>query len=83
MSLQDRVIRTIEKNLEGKERSTITPATDLRHDLGVDSFAMLIIINALEDEFSITIEEKDFIGIAHVADIVERLQQHYPDLKEP
>ena len=80
MSLEDRVIKTIEENLEKKAKVTLN--TDLRKNLGLDSFAMVIIVNALEDEFGITINEKDFDGINSVVDIVNGLKQYYPDIKE-
>ncbi|MDP2924466.1 MAG: acyl carrier protein [Candidatus Omnitrophota bacterium] len=80
MSLGDRAIKAIEENLEKKAKVTLN--TDLRNDLGLDSFGMVIIINALEDEFGITIHEKEFNGINTVVDIVNGLRQHYPELKE-
>ncbi len=80
MTLEERVIKTIEDNLEKKAK--VTPNTDLRNDLGLDSFAMVILINALEDEFGITIDERNFNGINNVIDIVNGLKQHYPDIKE-
>ena len=80
MSLEERVIRTIEENLEKKAKVTLN--TDLRNDLSLDSFARVIIMNALEDEFGITIQDKEFNGINTVADIVKGLREHCPDLKE-
>lgn len=82
MTLEERVIKTIEENLEEKAEIKITVNTDLRNDLGLDSFAMVIVLNALDDEFGITIDEKDLNGINNVGDIVNGLKQHYPDLKE-
>lgn len=78
LTLEERVIKTIEDNLEKK--ATVTPTADLRNDLGLDSFAMVIIINALEDEFGITIEEGNFNGINNVVDIVNGLRQYYPEI---
>lgn len=80
MTLEERVIKTIEDNLEKKAKVTLN--TNLRDDLGLDSFAMVIIINAIEDEFGITIEERNFNGINNVVDIVNGLKQHYPGIKE-
>ena len=81
MILEARVINTIEDNLEKKAKVTLN--TDLRNDLSLDSFAMVIIINALEDEFDITIHEQEINGINTVADIVNGLRQYHPELKEP
>ncbi|MBU4251796.1 MAG: acyl carrier protein [Candidatus Omnitrophica bacterium] len=80
MSLEERVIKTIEENLEKKEKVGLN--TDLRNDLGLDSFARVIIINALEDEFGITIPDYEFKNINTVAEIVKGLREHFPDLKE-
>lgn len=80
MGLEDRIMTIIEDNLE--EKTKITLDTDLRNDLGLDSFAMIIIVNALEDEFGITIDEKDFKDIKNVVDIVKGLKQRFPHLKE-
>ena len=78
MTLEERVIKAIEENLEKKEK--ITLHTDLRNDLGLDSFAMVILINGIEDEFGITIEERDFNGINNALDIANGLKQHYPEI---
>lgn len=80
MSLEERVIKTIEDNLEKKEKVGLN--TDLRNDLGLDSFARVIIINALEDEFGITIPDYEFKNINTIAEIVKDLREHFPDLKE-
>jgi acyl carrier protein len=80
VTLEDRIIKTIEANLEQKAR--IAPDTNLRQDLGLDSFAMVIVINALEDEFSITINDQEFRGINNVVDIADALKRHYPEIKE-
>lgn len=82
MTLEERVIKTIEENLEEKAKIKITVNTDLRNDLGLDSFAMVIVLNALDDEFGITIDEKDLNGINNVGDIVNGLKQRYPDLRD-
>jgi acyl carrier protein len=74
--LEDRVIKIIEENLEKKAKVTLN--TDLRNDLCLDSFAMVIIVNALEDELGITIQEKEFSGVNTITDIVDRLRQYYP-----
>jgi acyl carrier protein len=80
VSLEERVIKTIEDNLEKKEKVGLN--TDLRNDLGLDSFARVIIINALEDEFGITIPDYEFKNINTIAEIVKDLREHFPDLKE-
>jgi len=78
VTLEERVIKTIEDNLEKREKVGLN--TDLRNDLGLDSFARVIIINALEDEFGITIPDYEFNNINTVAEIVKGLRENFPDL---
>lgn len=80
MPLEERVIKIIEENLE--EKAEFNANTDLRNELGLDSFAMVIIVNALEDEFGISIEDQHYRGITNAADIVKALEHYRPDLKE-
>lgn len=77
MTLEERVIKAIEDNLE--KMAKVTATMDLRNDLGLDSFAMLMIVNALEDEFGISIDERNLNGVNTVVDIVNGLKQHYPE----
>ncbi len=72
MNLQERVITTIQDNLD--DRGEIELESHLVDDLMIDSFDKLMIITALEDEFEITIDEEDFQDIATVKDIVGKLE---------
>jgi len=65
------IIGSIDKDYE------IRADTNLRSDLDIDSFDFLMIINALEDEFDITIDEDDFAKVNNVNDIVELLYSKY------
>jgi len=69
--MKHRIIELILESIEKKY--TIKENTDLRNDLEIDSFDFLMIINALEDEFEITIDEDDFEKVNSVNDIVELL----------
>ena len=80
MTLEYRVMKIIEENLE--EKVEFNANTDLRDELGLDSFAMVIIVNVLEDEFGISIDAQDYRDINNVVDIVKSLKQYCPDLKE-
>jgi acyl carrier protein len=75
MELEQKVIDLIQANIEKK--FTVTLNSDLRQDLGVDSFGTIMIINDLEDTFGIEIKEADFKGLVKVADIVQVLAAKY------
>ncbi|MBN1307799.1 MAG: acyl carrier protein [Chitinispirillaceae bacterium] len=75
MTLEERVIAVIRENSE--ERCAVTLLADLQKDLGIDSFGRIMIINGIEDAFSITIDEKDLPAIRTVADIVAMLRTTY------
>lgn len=54
----------------------ITPDTDIREDLGVDSIGLLQLVMAIEDEFEIQVEEQDLEKIRTVADIMEYIKEN-------
>jgi acyl carrier protein len=70
--MEDRIIATIQSILEKK--SEITLESHLLEDLMVDSLDRLMILSALEDEFSITIAEDDFVDVVTVNDIAVKLR---------
>lgn len=71
--MESRVISTIQSVLD--KRPIITLESRLIEDLLVDSLDKLMILSALEDEFSIAISEDDFADIVTVNDIVEKLKE--------
>ena len=80
MNLEKKIIKIIEENLE--EEFDVTLKTNLRDDLNIDSLSTLMIITALEDEFSITIKDTDFAEIKRVEDIIKLLKEIHPELGE-
>jgi acyl carrier protein len=75
MNLEKQIISIIKDNIE--EKYDVTANTDLRNELGLDSFDTMMIINAIEDDFDITIEESDFDNIKTVLDIIQLLLTKY------
>lgn len=75
MELIEKVIKIIQENIlwEGN----INPDSELIKDLGIDSFGRLMIVNSIEDEFSIEVDEEDFIKLKTVSDIITVLEQKY------
>lgn len=66
----EETIRQIFVDELGCEVAALTPECRLREDLGVSSLEMLGVVLALEDQFSITIDEADLPGIATFQDVV-------------
>ncbi|MCD4791493.1 MAG: acyl carrier protein [Bacteroidales bacterium] len=73
MELQKKVIEVIKENTDWK--GVINMKQDLVKDLGIDSFGMLMIINTLEEDFSIRVEDEDLEGLKIVSDIVRKLEE--------
>lgn len=75
MSIEARVLKVIRENSEAMD--TLPPDADLRNDLGIDSFGTMMIVNGIEDDFSVTIEEADIQSIRTIGDIVHLLRDKY------
>ena len=75
MKIEQAVISIIQCNTEEKEGVTL--GSDLRKELRLDSFGTLMVINALEDTFRITLEEADFARVNTVGDVVSLLREKY------
>lgn len=79
MRFEQRVIKAVKENIEKK--CEISPKSKLVDDLGVDSFNKIMIIAALEDEFSIEINGDDFGSIETVEDIIDKLRAGFPGIE--
>jgi len=71
MKTRVKVIEAIRENIQWK--GDITEGMDLIRDLGIDSFDMLMIINCLEEEFSIIVEEENLENLNTVGDVIHGL----------
>jgi acyl carrier protein len=80
MKLEDKIIAIVGAQITSHE--TVTLFSNLRQELRLDSFGTLMIINAIEDEFGITVDESDFSQVRTVADIVALLETKYHCLEE-
>jgi acyl carrier protein len=75
MSLEEKVVAIVRANVP--RNLEVTLASDLRRELHLDSFGTLMILNALEDAFAISVQEADFGRVITVADVVELLRSRY------
>jgi len=53
----------------------IRPEADLRHDLGLDSFAAVELVFALEEAFAIKISEEEIAEVKTVGDLAAAVRQ--------
>lgn len=63
-------------DVAGTDESIITPDAKLIADLGLNSFDMINLIVAFEDEFDIEVPDKDIHKLTTVEDIVEYVEAH-------
>lgn len=60
----------------GVEESSLTPETNFKDDLGVDSLDIVELSMALEDEYDIgEMSEEDLASIVTIGDLVSYLQR--------
>jgi len=72
MKLEEKIIEIIKGNIDSEY--DVNLSTNIRDDIDIDSFDLLMIVAALEDEFFIEIEQSDFGKIKLVSDIVDMLK---------
>ena len=65
-----------------KLKGPFHPSEDLTLDLGIDSLTLVEITAVLEKEFATEIEEKDYPDVRTVGDILVRLPDTAPDVRE-
>ena len=75
MGIDAKVLDLVRSNIERKYEVTLQ--SDLRKDLEVDSFGTIMIVNAVEDAFGITVEDADIKSMEKISDIVELLSKKY------
>ncbi|MDO4379956.1 MAG: acyl carrier protein [Clostridia bacterium] len=54
---------------------TITEKTNLRNDLALDSLQLINLSGALEDEFDVTISDRDAMNIQTVGDVLRFIEE--------
>lgn len=69
----DRVAALLRQNLDIPP-DKIRPEADLRHDLGLDSFAAVELGYAVEEEFSIKVTDQELASVKTIGDLVEAIR---------
>ena len=73
------VLEKIKAILSGQfdvEEDSITPETDLPHDLGADSLDVVDLLMSIEDEFEVEIPDSEVENIKTVGALVEYIESH-------
>lgn len=77
MSLEEKIIRIINENIEDNDVN-ITLQSNIQNDLGLDSLSVIMVLNALEEEFDILLEVERFVGIETVGEMIEHVKEEHP-----
>lgn len=67
-TIEDRILKVVRKNMEKKMEFELTQTIK---DIGIDSLGMIIILDALEDEFEIDIDKDEILIDGTIKDIIE------------
>lgn len=73
-AITDKVFELISTELE-VDKATLTLETRFKEDLGCDSFDLLSLVTAFEDEFARTLDDDSLQHIVTVGDAVRAVQQ--------
>lgn len=74
MSIQERVIGVIVKQLEAK-REQVTPDASFVDDLGADSLDTVELVMAMEEEFGLEISDDEAESMKRVKDVIAYLEK--------
>ena len=61
--------------LEKYTESEVREDSSLAGDLGLTSFDLAVIVSEFEEKFSISIEDRDVVGLVTVKDVVDYLEK--------
>ncbi len=61
--------------LEKYTESEVREDSSLMGDLGLTSFDLAVIVSEFEEKFSISVEDRDVVGLVTVRDVVEYLEK--------
>jgi acyl carrier protein len=74
MDVLDEVRKALRKVNPGLDEDKIVPGALLKDDLDVDSLDLVEVAMALEDVYSLTLQEDEMDGIKTVGDIVSLIE---------
>ena len=76
MDIYNRLIEVCTAVFDGEiDLSAVTPQSNLREDIGINSIGLLYMAMALEEEFGIRFTNEDFADIVTVADVIRTIEK--------
>lgn len=76
MNTYERLLNVFSAVFENElDTSNITPNSNLREDIKINSIGVLYMALAIEEEFNIKFSNEDFPKIATVADVIDVIEQ--------
>lgn len=72
-AITEKVIEIVNDTLEIDEGTELSEATNLK-DLGADSFDLLELVTALEDEFELTMDDEAVEKVATIGEVVDAIE---------
>ena len=73
METKERIINLLSEKL-GYDKTEIKESQDFVSDLGTDSLDMVEIVMGVEQEFGLTIDDKEIEGIKTVGDLIKKVE---------
>jgi len=78
----DYIIKTIMVYVEIKPGVIITENSNMRNEIGINSYDIVNIVIAIEKEFDIVINERDIIKFRVVGDLINNIEKARKDRLE-
>ena len=77
----DKIIELIREQLHISENVPITEETSFQQDLRADSFELMELIMAVEEEYGIKIEDDDLENLQTVGDVMDYIRDQGIDIE--
>ncbi|MBR3525461.1 MAG: acyl carrier protein [Lachnospiraceae bacterium] len=77
----DRIIELIREQLHIAENVPITEETSFQQDLRADSFELMELIMAVEEEYGVKVEDDDLENLQTVGDVMDYIKDQGIDIE--
>lgn len=73
-AILEKVISVVNDTLDIDDEVELTESTNLKDDLGADSFDLLELVTALEDEFELQLDDEAVEKISTIGEVVDAIE---------